>query len=135
MGAGVTNPRRISSSITLMSAVRAAAAPTAHSFFPCLEYRAVSIMQGKLGVEKEKYIREGGRAPSEAVVRRPAVTTAAVILYTCLTAGVFNKKGSPQGQVCIDHVVCHGANNRAVFLVGGPEAIVDATGVPAGMCI
>ena len=33
MGAGVTNPRRISSAITLMSAVRATAAPTAHSSF------------------------------------------------------------------------------------------------------
>ena len=58
-------------------------------------------MRGKLGVEKGKYIREGGRAPSEAVVRRPAVTTASAMLYTCLTAGVFSKKGSPQGQVCL----------------------------------
>ena len=93
MGAGVTNPRRISSVITLMSAVRAAAAPMAHFFFPRLEYRAVSVLRGKLGVEKGKDIREGGRAPSEAVVRRPAVTTAAAILYTRLTAGVFSKKG------------------------------------------
>ena len=46
-------------------------------------------MHGKLGAEKGKDIREGGRAPSEVVVRRPAVTTAAAILYTCLTAGVF----------------------------------------------
>ena len=96
MGAGVTNPRRVSSAITLMSAVRAAAAPAAHSFFPCLEYRAVSIMRGELGVEKGKDIREGDRAPSEAVVRRPAVTTTATILYTRLTAGVFSKKGSLQ---------------------------------------
>ena len=120
MGAGVTNPRRISSSVTLVSAVRAAAAPTAHSFFPCLEYRAVSVMRGKLGVEKGKDIREGGRAPSKAVVRRPAVTTAAAVLYTRLTAGVYNKEGSPQGQVCIDHVVCHGANNHVVSVIEGP---------------
>ena len=33
MGAGATNPRRISSAITLMSAVRATAAPAAHSSF------------------------------------------------------------------------------------------------------
>ena len=63
MATGVTNPIRISPAITLMSAVRAVAAPTAHSFFPCLEYRAVSVMRGKLGVEKGKDIREGGRAP------------------------------------------------------------------------
>ena len=92
-------------------------------------------MRGKLGVEKGKYIREGGRAPSEAVVRRPAVTTAAAILYTCLTAGVFSKKGSPQGQVCIDQVVCHGANSCVDSVIEGPEAIVDAKGVPAGMCM
>ena len=75
-------------------------------------------MRRKLGVEKGNYIRESGRALSEAVVRRPAVTRAAAILYTCLTAGVFSKKGSPQGQVCIDHVVCHGANNRVVSAKG-----------------
>ena len=75
MGAGVTNPRRISSAVTLMSAVRAAVAPTAHSFFPCLEYRAVSVMRGKLGVERGNDIHEGGRAPSEAVVRRPSYCT------------------------------------------------------------
>ena len=92
-------------------------------------------MRGKLGFEKEKDIREGGRAPPEAVVRRPVATAAAAILYTCLTAGVFSKKGSPQGQVCIDHVACHDANNRVVSVIEGPEAIVDAKGVPAGMCM
>ena len=90
-------------------------------------------MLGKLGVQKGKYIREGGRAPSEAVFRRPAVTTPAAILYTRLTAGVFSKEGYPQGQVFIGHVVCHGANNRVVSVIEGPEAIVDAEGVPAGV--
>ena len=85
-------------------------------------------MRGKLGVGKDKYIREGGRATSEAVVRRPAVTTADAILYTCLTAGVFCKKVSPQGQVCIDHVVCHDANNRVASVIEGPEAIVALKG-------
>ena len=97
-------------------------------------------MRGKLGVEKGKDIREGGGTPAEAVVRRPAVTTVAAILYTRLTAGVFSKERSPQGQVCIDHVVFHGANNRIVSVIERPEAIVDAKGVdakgiPAGMCI
>ena len=92
-------------------------------------------MRGKLGVEKGKGIREGGRAPSEAVVRRPAATTAAAIFYTRLTAGVFSKEGSPQEEVCIDHVVCHGANNRVVSVIEGPEAIIDAKGTPVGMCM
>ena len=133
MGAGVTNPRRISSAVTLMSVVRGAAAPTAHSLFPCLEHRAVSVMCGKLGVDKGKDIREGGRAPSEAVFRRPAVTTTGAILYTRLTAGVFSDNGCLQGQVCIDHGVCHGANKRVVSVIQEPEAIVDAKGVPAGV--
>ena len=133
MGAGVIYPGCISSAITLMSAVRTAAAPTAHSFYPCLEHIAVSVMRGKLGVEKGKDIREGGRTPSEAVVRRPAVTTAVAILHTRLAAGVFSEKECPQGQVRIDLVVCHGANNRVVSVIEGPEAIVDAKGVPAGV--
>ena len=90
-------------------------------------------MRGKLGIEKGKAIREGDRAPSEAVVRRPAVTTAAAILYTRLTAGVFSEKQCPQGQVCVNHAVCHGANNRVVSVIEGPEAVVDAKGVPAGV--
>ena len=133
MGAGVTNPRRISSAVTLMSAVRSGAAPTTYSFFPCLEHKAVSVMCGKLGVEKGKDIREGGRAPSEAVFRRAAVTTATAILYARLAAGVLSEKGCPQGQVCIDHMICYGANNRVVSVIQGPEATVDAKGVPAGV--
>ena len=135
MGAEVTIPRRISSAIILMSVVRAAAAPTAHSFFPCLEYRAASVMRGKLGVEKGKDICEGGRAPSEAVFRRPAVTTAAAILYTRLTAGVFSKEGCPQGRVCIDHVIGHSTHNSVVAVIEGPESVIDREGVPTGMCI
>ena len=133
MGAGVTTPRGITCPVTLMSAVRTAATPTMHYLFPCLEYRAVSVMCGKLGVEKGKNIREGGGAPSEAVFRRAAVATAAAILYTRLAAGVLSEKRCPQGQVCIDHVVCHDADNRVVSVIEGPEAIVDAKGVSAGV--
>ena len=50
MGAEVTIPGRILSAIILASAVRTAAAPTAHLFFPCLEYRAVSVMCGEFGI-------------------------------------------------------------------------------------
>ena len=104
MGAEVTIPGRISSAITLVSAVRTAAALTAHLFFLCLEYRAFNVMCGELGIEKED-IHEGGRTPSKAVFSRPAVTAAAAILYTRLTAGVFSKEGCPQGQVGVDHVI------------------------------
>ena len=135
MGAGVSIPGRISSVITLVSAVRTAAAPTAHLFFPCLEYRAVSVMCGELGVEKGEGIHEGGRTPSKPVFSRPAVTAAAAILYARLTAGVFSKEGCPQGRVSVDHVICHGANNRVVSVIEGPEAVINREGVPAGMCM
>ena len=90
-------------------------------------------MCGKLGVEKGKNIREGGVAPSEAVFRRAAVTTAAAILYTRLATGVLSEKGRSQGQVCIDHVICHGVNNRIVSVIEVPEAIVNSKGVPTGV--
>ena len=90
MGAEVTIPGCISSAITLVSAIRTATAPTAHLFFPCLEYRAVSVMCGELGTEKGEVIHKGGRTPSKAVSSRPAITA---ILYTRLTAGVLVRRG------------------------------------------
>ena len=83
----MTTPRRSASTVALMPAVGGTAAPATHSFFPCLEHRAVAVMCGKLGTEKGKDIREGGRAPTEAVFRRAAVTTTAAILYTYTPAG------------------------------------------------
>ena len=135
MGAGVTIPGRISSAITLVSAVRTAAAPTAHVFSPYLKYRAVSVMCGELGIEKGEGIHEEGRTPSKAVFSQPAVTAAAAILYASRTAGVFSKEGCPQGQVGVDHVICHGANSRIVSVIEGPEAVINREGVPAGMCM
>ena len=135
MGAGATVPARISSAITLMSAVGSVAAPTAQLFHPCLEYRAVSIMCGKLGIEKGEDIHEGGREPSKAMLSRPAITAAAAILYTRLTASVFSREGCPQGQVGVDHVVCHGTHNRVVSVIEGPAAVIDREGVPARMCM
>ena len=93
MGAEVTIPGRISSAITLVSAVRTAAAPTAHLFFPCLEYRAVHVMCGELGIEKGETIFKGGKAPPEAVSGRATYTTAAAILYAGLTACVIGEEG------------------------------------------
>ena len=78
MGAEVTIPGRISSAIILASTVRtAAAAPKAHLFFPHLEYRAVSVMCGELGIEEGETIFKGGKAPPEAVSGRATYTTAA----------------------------------------------------------
>ena len=135
MGAGITVPGRMSSAITLVPAVGPAAAPTAHFFFPCLEYRAVSVMCGELRIEKGEDMHEGGREPSKAVFSRPEVTASATILYARLTAGVFSKDECPQGQVGVDHVICHGANNRVVSVIEGPEAVIDPEGVPAGTCM
>ena len=77
LGAEVTIPGRISSAIILASAVRTAAAPKAHIFFPYLEHRAVSVMCGELGIEEGETISKGGKAPPEAVSGRATYTTAA----------------------------------------------------------
>ena len=79
MGAKVTISGRISSVIILASAVRTAAAPKAHLFFPYLEYRAVSVMCGELGIEEGETIFKGGKAPPETVSGRATYTTAAAI--------------------------------------------------------
>ena len=88
-------------------------------------------MCDKFWIEKGKHICECGRAPTEAVVRRAATTTTAAILYTRLPAGVLGEKERPQGQVCIKYVVCDGADNVIIFVIKGPEAIVNSKGVPA----
>ena len=79
MGAEVTIPGRISSAVILASAVRTAAAPKAHLFFPYLEYRTVSVMCDELGIKEGKTIFKGGKAPPEAVSGRATYTTAAAI--------------------------------------------------------
>ena len=135
MGAGVIVPGRIFSAITLISAVRSAAAPTAYLFFPYLKYRAVSIMCGELGIEKGEDIHEGRRAPSKAMFSRPATTAAAVILYTRLTAGIFSKEGCPQGQVGVNHVISNSTHKSVVAVIERPETVIYPEGVPAGMCM
>ena len=74
MGAEVTIPGRTSSAIILESAIRTAAT---HLFFSCLEYRAVNVMCGELGIEEGETIFKGGKAPPEAVSGRATYTTAA----------------------------------------------------------
>ena len=88
MGAEDTIPGRISSAITLASAVRTAAAPKAHLFFPCPEYRAVSVMCGELGIEEGETILEGGKAPPEAMSGRATYTTAAA-----KSAAIYSRRG------------------------------------------
>ena len=68
MGAEVTIPERISSAIILASAVSTAAAPKAHLFFPYLEYRAVSVMCGELGIEEGETIFKGGQGTAGGCV-------------------------------------------------------------------
>ena len=77
MGAEVTIPGRISSAIILASAVRTAAAPKVQFSFPYLEYRAVSVVCGELGIEEGETIFKGGKTPQEAVSGRATYTTAA----------------------------------------------------------
>ena len=87
MGAEVTIPGRIPSGIILASAVRTTAAPKAHLFFSCLEYRAVSVMCGELEIEEGETIFKGGKAPPEALSSRATYTTAAAksaAIYTRL---------------------------------------------------
>ena len=88
MGAEVTIPGRISSAITLASAVRTATAPKAHLFFPCLEYRAVSVMCGELGIEERETFFKGGKAPPEAVSGRAIYTIA-----TAKSAAIYSRRG------------------------------------------
>lgn len=44
----VTNPGRVASTITLVSAVGAAVAPSAQLLFLCLKHEAVRVMRSKL---------------------------------------------------------------------------------------
>ena len=88
MGANITVAGRISSAIILASAVRTAAAPKAHLFFPYLEYRAVSVLCGELGIEEGETIFKGGKAPPEAVSGRATYTTA-----TAISAAIYSRLG------------------------------------------
>ena len=131
-GASVTAPvtRRRTSAITLGSSVGTSTLPMSHFLFPCLEDGAVSIVREKLGVEKGKDVGEGGWAPSKAMVRRTTVAAAAAILYRCLAAGVLSEEGCPQGQFRVESMVYYSTNNRVILVIEGPDAIINAEGVP-----
>ena len=129
-GASVTVTRRRTSAITLGSPVGTSTVPMPHFLFPCLEYGAVSIVRYKLRVEEGKDVGEGCRAPAKAVVRRTTVAAAAAILYTSLTASVLGEEGCPQGQFGVESMVCYSTNDRVILVIEGPDAIIDAEGVP-----
>ena len=131
-GASVTVPvtRRRTSAVTLGSSVRTSTVPMSHFLFPCLEDGAVSIVRDKLRVEKGKDVGEGRWAPSKDVVRRTTVAAAAAILFSCLAAGVLSEEGCLQGQFGVESMVCYSTNNRVILVIEGPDAIIDAEGVP-----
>ena len=57
------------------------------------------------------------------------------MLYTGLSAGVRREKGCPQGHVSVDHVISDGTYDVLIFVIEGPEAVVDPEGVPARECM
>ena len=58
-----------------------------------------------------------------------AVAAAAAILYACLAAGDLSEKGGPQRQFGVECMVCYSTHDCVV--IEGPDAIIDAEGVPA----
>ena len=67
--------------------------------------------------------------------RRAAITTTAAMLYTGVAAGVRREKWCPQGHVSFDHVISDGTYDVVIFVIEGPEAVVDPEGVPARVCM
>ena len=58
------------------------------------------------------------------------VATAAAILYACLTAGDLSEEGGPQRQFGMECMVCYSTHDRVILVVEGPNAIIDAEGIP-----
>ena len=60
-----------------------------------------------------------------------AVAAAAAILYACLAAGGLSKKGGLQRQFGVECMVCYSTHDRVISVLEGPNAILDAEGIPA----
>ena len=60
-----------------------------------------------------------------------AVSAAAAILYACLAAGGLSEKGGPQRQFGVECMVCYSTQDRVILVLEGPNAIIDAEGIPA----
>ena len=131
MGLEVTVVGRVPSDITLRAAVGAASTPPAHAFFPRLKYGTIRVVRCNFGVEQGEGIRERGRAPSEAMFGQPAIATATAILNACLATSVVREERCPQGQVGVYDLIRHSADDRVIAIIEGPEAIIDAEGIPA----
>ena len=58
-------------------------------------------------------------------------TTTTTTLYTGLMAGILSEEGCPQGQFGEESMVCYSTNDRVILVDEGPNAIIDAEGVPA----
>ena len=60
-----------------------------------------------------------------------AVAATAAILYAGLAAGGLSEEGGPQRQFSVECMICYSAHNRVILVLEGPNAIIDAEGVPA----
>ena len=59
-----------------------------------------------------------------------AVAAAAAILYACPAAGGLSEKGGPQRQFGMECMVCYSTHDRVILVLEGPNAIIDAEGIP-----
>ena len=59
-----------------------------------------------------------------------AVAAAAAILYACLAAGDLSEEGGPQKQFGMECIVCYSTHDRVILVLEGPNAIIDAEGIP-----
>ena len=59
-----------------------------------------------------------------------AVAAAAAILYVCLAAGGLSEKGGPQRQFGMECMVCYSTHDRVILVLEGPNALIDAEGIP-----
>ena len=81
-------------------------------------------------LRRENTLAKGAGHHRRLWVRRTTVAAAAAILYTCLAAGVLSEEGCLQGQFGVESMVCYSTNNRVILVIEGPDAIIDAEGVP-----
>ena len=59
-----------------------------------------------------------------------AVAAAAAILYACLAAGDLSEEGGPQRHFGMECMVCYSIHDRVILVLEGPNAIIDAEGIP-----
>lgn len=84
MGLRGATSRCVALSITLLLALRAAAAPTVHFFSPCLKHGAVRVVDGERRVEERDSVLEGCRVPTKTLFCRTKVRAAVAMLYADL---------------------------------------------------